>query len=101
MTGDMEDFRAAVTTQEFSPILTHCTPVFVWVVLFSFRVCLAVAARLRAADATPLRAVGKHVGLCPIGEMSAAFGDRLLRVAAGRWLVLAMRFQFYVLSQGP
>lgn len=100
MTGDVEDFRAAVAAQEFSPILTHCTPVFVRVVLFSVRVRLAGGVRLRATNVAPLRAMGKS-GLGPVGEVSTAIGARLLRTAAGRRLVLALGLHFNVLSQCP
>lgn len=101
MTGDVEDFRAAVAAQEFSPILTHRTPVFVRVVLFSVRVRLAGGVRLRATDVAPLRAMGNQSGLGPIGEVSTAIGARLLRTAAGRRLVLALGLHFNVLSQCP
>lgn len=101
MTGDVEHFRAAVAAQEFPPILTHGTPVFVWVVLFSFCVRLAGSVCLRAADAAPLRAMGKQSGLGPVGEMSTAIGAWLLCAAAGRRLILALRLHFNVLSQRP
>lgn len=97
MTGDVEDFRAAVTAQEFSPVLTHRAPVFVRVILFALCVRLAVSVGLRAAGASPLRAVGERSGLGPVGKMSPAFGARALRAAAGRRLVLALRLRFNVL----
>lgn len=101
MTGDVEHFRAAVAAQEFSTILTHCTPVLVRVVLFPFRVRLAVSIPLRAAGAAPLRAMGKRSGLGPVGEISTAFGARVLCAAAGWRLVLALWLRFNVLSQSP
>lgn len=101
MAGDVKDFRAAIAAQEFSPILTHRAPVFVRVVLFSCRARLAVSICLGAADSAPLRAVGNQTGLRPVGEVSAGFGARLLRVAAGRRLVLVLGLHFNVLSQCP
>lgn len=98
MTGDVEDFGAAVAAQQFPPVLADCTPVLVRIVLFSCCARLAVGVRLGAAVAAPLRVMGKRRGLRPVREMSTAFGARILRVAAGWRLALALRLRFNVLS---
>lgn len=55
MAANMEDFWAAITAQQFSSILTHCTPVFVWVVLFAR--CARLVVGVYTGGAVPLKAM--------------------------------------------